>query len=121
MAKPPQSFAALLLMPVLFSSANARAETVRLACVAAPGADICPSHWIINSDAKTVTWRWCASKDTTQQRNVIVTPDVITFDEEFMARHYEFDRKSGRMTLTASGDDGVRFDDGESICKAVSD
>jgi hypothetical protein len=109
----------------MFIATGIHAETVILACVAdPPGANICPSHWVINSDTRMVTWRWCKSKDTTEQRNVEMTPERITFDEDFMERHYIFDRRTGRMTITAvgmslDGTPGERFDDGESLCRVV--
>jgi len=108
------------------TAASAGAETVVLACTKADATqNICDSRWVIDGDAKTVTWAWCTSPDTTETRNVEITDDKITFDEEFMLRHYEFDRKTGRMTITAVGMDenfepgkGERFLDGVSVCTA---
>jgi hypothetical protein len=105
-------------------AASAHAETVRLECTKADETqNICDSRWVIDGDAKTVTWHWCESPDTTEVRNVEITDDQITFDEAFMLRHYVFNRKTGRMTITAVGFDangqpGERFEDGVSVCKA---
>ena len=110
----------LSLSSVFLATTSARAEKVILACKSPPEANTCPSHWVIDGNSKMVTWRWCKSKDSTEQRNVVMTSERITFDEDFMARHYDFDRKSGRLTMTAAGSDGVRFDDGFSICKAAA-
>ncbi|MDB5699659.1 MAG: hypothetical protein JWN69_2463 [Alphaproteobacteria bacterium] len=117
--KSSSLYASLVLGAALAMPAGARAETVAFACARDPNTDMCPSHWVIDGDTKTVTWHWCTSPDSTEQRNVIMTPDRITFDEEFMSRHYEFDRRAGRMTITAAGSDGKRFDDGEAVCKVV--
>ena len=104
------------------AAASVHAETVVLECTKADETqNICDSRWVIDGDAKTVTWRWCESPDTTETRNVVVTDDQITFDEDFMKRHYVIDRKTGRMTITAeAGFDGggERFEDGVSVCKA---
>jgi hypothetical protein len=101
------------------AATNALAETIVLDCKPYKDANVCPSHWVINGDTKTVTWHWCTSPDTTEKRNVEITKDKITFDEDFMKRHYEFDRKTGRMWITAEGLSGKRFKDpDESICTA---
>lgn len=123
--KPGRFLAALVLVPAMLAATGARAETVILSCVAQPEVNMCKSHWIIDSDTRLVTWRWCKSRDTTERRNVEMTPQRITFDEDFMERHYEFDRVTGRMTMTAVGSDmdgvkGERFPDGEATCRPVS-
>jgi len=99
------------------ASSTVLAETVTLDCVDEEGGT-CPSHWVIDGDTQMVTWHWCDSPDTTEKRNVVITANTITFDEEFMSRHYEFDRRTGVMTITSAGTDGVRFDDGSSVCHA---
>lgn len=106
--------ASALLAPLAF------AETVTLDCKKADETqNVCDSHWVIDGDAKTVTWRWCDSPDTTEIRNVELSAEKITFDEDFMKRHYEFDRKTGRMTITAETNfSGKRFTDSISVCKA---
>ena len=122
MQKLPKSsahYVSLFLLSAVLVTTSARAETVILACTPPPKANFCPSHWVIDGDTKMVTWHWCTSPDATEQRNVNMTPDRISFDEEFMARHYEFDRKTGKMTMTAAGDDGKRFIGGEAVCKVV--
>jgi len=118
--------ALVLASAPLALAASAFAETVTLDCKKAGKEwNVCDSHWVIDGDAKTVTWHWCKSPDATEQRNVEITEDKITFDEDFMLRHYEFDRKTGVMTMTAVGMDenfepgkGERFKDSESVCKA---
>lgn len=95
---------------------SAQAEVVKLACVGDEGT--CDSRWVIDSTAGTVTWHWCDSPDTTETRNVVMTADKITFSEDFMNRQYEFDRRTGRMTITA-GDETERWDDGGGSCKAI--
>jgi hypothetical protein len=118
---PPFRFlATLAIASALFAPvAVASAETIILDCKPHKHANVCPSHWIIDGDAKTVTWHWCTSPDTTERRNVAITDAKITFDEDFMKRHYEFDRKTGRMRLTAEDLDGNRFNDpNESVCHA---
>lgn len=117
--KPWSRYAALILVPAFLPTTSAVAETVILACEAPPEENLCPSHWIINGDAKTVTWRWCKSADSTERRNVEITPERITFDEDFMFRHYDYDRKTGRMTMTAGTAAGERWNDGVSTCRVV--
>jgi len=85
----------LIMLPVA-----AYAETVVLDCVEAYDFNLCPSHWVIDSTAQTVTWRWCDSPDKTESRAVSMTADRIAFAEEFAATQYVFDRKSGLMTIT---------------------
>lgn len=103
--------------PALATAASA--ETIVLDCTAYKNANVCDSHWVIDGDAKTVTWHSCGSPDSTEPRNVEITADKITFDEDFMKRHYEFDRKTGRMTMTAEGNfSGKRFTDSQSVCRA---
>jgi hypothetical protein len=97
-------------------ASSASAETVVLDCTDDTG-ETCDSHWVINGDTKMVTWRWCKDKDTTEPRNVEITADKVTFDEDFMHRHYEFNRHSGVLTITA-GDGNERWDDGSSVCHA---
>jgi hypothetical protein len=113
-------YAALLLAPALLAGTGARAETVILSCKSPPSENVCASHWIIDDVSKMVTWRWCKSKDSTERRNVEMTATRITFDEDFMARHYDFNRQTGRLTMTAATSDGERFDDGISTCRTVS-
>lgn len=121
----PRRFVAALIVASLSTVAtSALAETIVLDCKGDADQKNCDSHWVIDGDAKTVTYHWCTSPDTTEQRNVEITEDKITFDEEFMLRHYEFDRKTGRMTMTAVGTDfgtgepGERFLAGISVCNA---
>lgn len=115
----------LALAGAPFLATGVRAETVVLDCVDYNDSNTCPSHWVINSDTKTVTWHWCESPDTTERRNVEMTDEGITFDEDFMERHYDFNRKTGHMTITAVGKDYAtgqpteRFDDGESMCRVA--
>lgn len=126
-ATPRRILAALIVASLSTAATNALAETIVLDCRKADAdQNICDSHWVIDGDAKMVTWHWCTSPDTTEQRNVEITENKITFDEEFMRRHYEFDRKTGRMTITAAGMDengeyGERFLDGISVCNAPSE
>jgi hypothetical protein len=123
-AIPRRFIVALAVASLSTAATSALAETIVLDCQKADAdQNICDSHWVIDGDAKTVTWHWCESPDTTEQRNVEITDDKITFDEAFMLRHYEFDRKTGRMTITAAGMDengdyGERFLDGISACIA---
>ncbi|MEO5611948.1 MAG: hypothetical protein ABIT68_04175 [Sphingomicrobium sp.] len=118
--RPSGRYAALLLAPALLVGTGARAETVILSCKSPPSQNVCASHWMIDSDSKMVTWRWCKSEDSTERRNVEMTATRITFDEEFMARHYDFNRQTGQLTMTAATSDGERFDDGVSTCRTES-
>jgi hypothetical protein len=108
-----RALAAAVAVICVAAAGSAQAEVVTYVCKGYE--DTCDSRWVIDSVASTVTWHWCDSPDTTEPRNVVMTADKITFDEEFMSRHYEFDRKTGKMTITA-GDEGDRYEDGYSMC-----
>ena len=94
------------------------AETVTYDCQPTQGEDICRSHWKIDADARRIVddW-WCdptppeaptgdAALDDDGYRNVEATAERITFDEPELGRHYDFDRATGRMTLTETHLDG---------------
>jgi hypothetical protein len=118
--------AAVLL---LISVSTSAAEVITLECKPDKKAKhLCPSHWVIDGDAKTVTWHWCNSSDTTEPRNVVITGSKITFREDSMKRDYEFDRtgpNKWQMWIEGTSidpdtlEDGPRYrDPDESVCRS---
>ncbi len=121
-AKPSRLVAALALACASIGAATSSfAETVVLDCEGNKQANICPSRWVLDSDAQTVTMHWCKDPDHLSTPKVEVTEDRITIHyDEIAGKFYDIDRKTGRMTILGESYDGMtrqKYNGGETVCR----
>ncbi len=98
---------------------SALAEIIVLDCEANKSANICPSRWVIDTDANTVIRHWCNDPDSAAPGSVVITEENITFDDGLTGSYYEINRKTGRMTILGDSYDGMthrKYNGGETVC-----
>ncbi|MEQ1866620.1 MAG: hypothetical protein ABL996_18435 [Micropepsaceae bacterium] len=123
-AKPSRLVATLALALACASAGaatSAFAETVVLDCDANKQANICPSRWVIDGDAQTVTMHWCKDPDHLSTPKIEITEDRITIHyDEIAGNFYDIDRKTGRMTILGESYNGItrkKYNGGETVCR----